>query len=224
MHCWLINSLLYIYSWPEANFVWWHIVKHVNRMLAITKRRPQWLPFGNFQILASLESLVRSLPKVHRSVSEPTLNRSFMTSEETDCHTSPRTPMNTQLWGTFNFLTIGVNWWMCIGSLRRHWVWRIGVCAFITFLALGGVSFSRPQRCAVVSVSNADVNWTCLCCCCCRATALSYKSSFTNVDTHDVLCCTRWLISHLRTMFWYLNIVQMRWEHAMMRLLFFGVD
>lgn len=59
------------------------------------------------QILASLENLVRSLPKVHRSVSEPTLNRTFLSNDESDYLTSPRTPMNTQLWA-FNFLSVAV--------------------------------------------------------------------------------------------------------------------
>ncbi|XP_028967133.1 raf homolog serine/threonine-protein kinase Raf [Galendromus occidentalis] len=45
------------------------------------------------QILASLESLKRSLPKIHRSTSEPTLNRTHLHSEEMQftC-ASPKTP------------------------------------------------------------------------------------------------------------------------------------
>ncbi|XP_015788884.1 raf homolog serine/threonine-protein kinase Raf [Tetranychus urticae] len=50
------------------------------------------------QILASLESLSRSLPKIHRSTSEPTLNRTHIQSEDFwgPVCASPKTPINSQ--------------------------------------------------------------------------------------------------------------------------------
>ncbi|RWS25629.1 serine/threonine-protein kinase A-Raf-like protein [Leptotrombidium deliense] len=50
------------------------------------------------QILASLESLSRSLPKIHRSTSEPTLNRTHLHSEDfwAPVCASPKTPINSQ--------------------------------------------------------------------------------------------------------------------------------
>jgi len=59
------------------------------------------------QVLASLESLMRSLPKIQRCQSEPTLGRDYMQSaaDASDFAftvppvTSPRTPLNTQQWG-----------------------------------------------------------------------------------------------------------------------------
>ncbi|EEB17557.1 cAMP-dependent protein kinase catalytic subunit, putative [Pediculus humanus corporis] len=57
------------------------------------------------QILASLESLVRSLPKIHRSASEPTLNRTRLQSDEfLYMCASPKTPINSQF-GAFPFYT-----------------------------------------------------------------------------------------------------------------------
>ncbi|KAI0238100.1 Serine/threonine-protein kinase B-raf [Lamellibrachia satsuma] len=57
------------------------------------------------QNLAALENLVRSLPKVHRSASEPTLNRTYLQSDECDytyvC-VSPKTPI-TSNFGAFPF-------------------------------------------------------------------------------------------------------------------------
>ncbi|XP_013407073.1 serine/threonine-protein kinase B-raf isoform X5 [Lingula anatina] len=56
------------------------------------------------QILASLESLVRNMPKLHRSQSEPTLNRTHLQSDDFDiiyqC-ASPKTPIGQ--YGAFNF-------------------------------------------------------------------------------------------------------------------------
>jgi len=59
------------------------------------------------QVLASLESLMRSLPKIQRCQSEPTVERGYMQSaaDSNDFAftappvTSPRTPLNTQQWG-----------------------------------------------------------------------------------------------------------------------------
>ncbi|XP_054162999.1 raf homolog serine/threonine-protein kinase Raf-like isoform X2 [Oppia nitens] len=60
------------------------------------------------QILATLEHLLRSLPKIHRSTSEPTLNRTHLQSDDflgTVC-ASPKTPINSQF-GAFPFFTTG---------------------------------------------------------------------------------------------------------------------
>ncbi|XP_035210323.1 serine/threonine-protein kinase A-Raf-like [Stegodyphus dumicola] len=59
------------------------------------------------QILASLESLARSLPKIHRSASEPTLNRTHLQSEDfMYICASPKTPINSQF-GAFPFYSSG---------------------------------------------------------------------------------------------------------------------
>lgn len=57
------------------------------------------------QILANLESLVRSLPKIHRSASEPTLTRTHLNSDDMIylC-ASPKTPINS---GAFPFSMTG---------------------------------------------------------------------------------------------------------------------
>ncbi|KAK2167868.1 hypothetical protein LSH36_23g09012 [Paralvinella palmiformis] len=58
------------------------------------------------QILASLENLIRSLPKVHRSISLPILNRSYLQSDECDyiyACASPKTPINSQYGVAFPF-------------------------------------------------------------------------------------------------------------------------
>ncbi|GFQ98698.1 hypothetical protein TNCT_298821 [Trichonephila clavata] len=61
------------------------------------------------QILASLESLARSLPKIHRSASEPTLNRTHLQSEDfMYICASPKTPINSQF-GAFPYFSAGSN-------------------------------------------------------------------------------------------------------------------
>lgn len=61
------------------------------------------------QILASLESLVRSLPKIHRSASEPILNRTHLQSDDfMYMCASPKTPINSQF-GAFPFFSTGGN-------------------------------------------------------------------------------------------------------------------
>lgn len=59
------------------------------------------------QILASLEGLIRTLPKIHRSTSEPFLNRTPLQSDDFvyQC-ASPRTPIHAQ-YGAFPFYSIG---------------------------------------------------------------------------------------------------------------------
>ena len=67
------------------------------------------------QILASLENLIRSLPKVHRSISLPILNRSYLQSDECDyiyACASPKTPINSQYGVAFPFFqNTGVTYW-----------------------------------------------------------------------------------------------------------------
>lgn len=58
-------------------------------------------------ILSSLESLLHSIPKIHRSTSEPLLNRTQLQSDDLFyvC-ASPKTPVNTQF-GAFPFYPVG---------------------------------------------------------------------------------------------------------------------
>jgi pole hole protein len=58
------------------------------------------------QILASLESLLQSMPKIHRSTSEPLLNRTQLQSDDLLVCASPKTPVNTQF-GAFPFYSLG---------------------------------------------------------------------------------------------------------------------
>ena len=58
-------------------------------------------------ILVSLESLSRSLPKIHRSASEPTLSGSHFQSEDIYfAYALPKTPMNAQF-GAFPLFNTG---------------------------------------------------------------------------------------------------------------------
>ncbi|KAL1132035.1 hypothetical protein AAG570_011643 [Ranatra chinensis] len=58
------------------------------------------------QILSSLESLLQSLPKIHRSTSEPLLSRTQLHSDDLPLCASPKTPVNTQF-GAFPFYSVG---------------------------------------------------------------------------------------------------------------------
>lgn len=61
------------------------------------------------QILASLEALIRSLPKITRSASEPNLNRNQLPSDDfLYACASPKTPVNFQF-GAFPFYPSGGN-------------------------------------------------------------------------------------------------------------------
>ena len=61
------------------------------------------------QILASLEALIRGLPKITRSASEPNLNRTQLQSDDfLYACASPKTPVNFQF-GGFPFYPIGGN-------------------------------------------------------------------------------------------------------------------
>lgn len=54
-----------------------------------------------FQILASIELLARSLPKIHRSASEPSLNRAGFQTEDFSLYAcaSPKTPIQAGGYG-----------------------------------------------------------------------------------------------------------------------------
>lgn len=55
------------------------------------------------QILASIELLARSLPKIHRSASEPSLNRAGFQTEDFSLYAcaSPKTPIQAGGYGEF---------------------------------------------------------------------------------------------------------------------------
>lgn len=81
-----------------------------------------WLFLSPPQILASLESLARSLPKIHRSASEPTLNRTHLQSEDfMYICASPKTPINSQF-GAFPFFS-GSNMWLWRAGLPITGLW-----------------------------------------------------------------------------------------------------
>lgn len=73
----------------------------------------------HLQLLASLEALYTSIPKIKRSKSEPTIHRtdSFDLDFKHMC-ASPKTPINSQFTSKFlfsvlnywHYLTAGVNW------------------------------------------------------------------------------------------------------------------
>ena len=82
---------------------------------------------SSLQILASLESLTRSLPKIHRSTSEPcSLNRARLMSEDVFFAAPPETPISP--FGPFTFFT---------GGLIGYWV---------TAWVLAARSRSRPSN------------------------------------------------------------------------------
>jgi len=58
-------------------------------------------PFALAQILASIELLARSLPKIHRSASEPSLNRAGFQTEDFSLYAcaSPKTPIQAGGYG-----------------------------------------------------------------------------------------------------------------------------
>ncbi|KAK2724193.1 hypothetical protein QYM36_000900 [Artemia franciscana] len=60
------------------------------------------------EILAAVENVSRSLPKIHRSVSEPTLNRTQFQEEMFFGCASPKTPVNSQFGAFPLFVTGGV--------------------------------------------------------------------------------------------------------------------
>lgn len=72
-------------------------------MIATWEARIQSLVFCLFQILASIELLARSLPKIHRSASEPSLNRAGFQTEDFSLYAcaSPKTPIQAGGYGGF---------------------------------------------------------------------------------------------------------------------------
>lgn len=67
--------------------------------MSICSCRPSSLFFN--QILASIELLARSLPKIHRSASEPSLNRAGFQTEDFSLYAcaSPKTPIQAGGYG-----------------------------------------------------------------------------------------------------------------------------
>ncbi len=59
------------------------------------------------QVLVALENLMSSLPKIHRSLSEPILNRTNLHADDlfADSCSSPKTPVNTANLSSFTFVS-----------------------------------------------------------------------------------------------------------------------
>uniref|UniRef100_A0A672KA32 non-specific serine/threonine protein kinase n=1 Tax=Sinocyclocheilus grahami TaxID=75366 RepID=A0A672KA32_SINGR len=78
--------------------------KAMKRLMAdcLKKKREERPLFP--QILASIELLARSLPKIHRSASEPSLNRAGFQTEDFSMYTcaSPKTPIQAGGYGEFS--------------------------------------------------------------------------------------------------------------------------
>lgn len=62
----------------------------------------------SYQILASIELLARSLPKIHRSASEPSLNRAGFQTEDFSLYAcaSPKTPIQAGGYGEYTQLGV----------------------------------------------------------------------------------------------------------------------
>lgn len=72
------------------------------------------------QIHATLELLARSLPKIHRSYSEPSLTKTHLQSDDFlyTCP-SPKTPINSQFTAFPFFSTTSANFWWCFKPSSR---------------------------------------------------------------------------------------------------------
>jgi B-Raf proto-oncogene serine/threonine-protein kinase len=59
------------------------------------------------QVLVALENLMSSLPKIHRSLSEPILNRTNLHTDDlfADSCSSPKTPVNAANLSSFTFVS-----------------------------------------------------------------------------------------------------------------------
>jgi hypothetical protein len=59
------------------------------------------------QVLVALENLMSSLPKIHRSLSEPILNRTNLHADDlfADSCSSPKTPVNAANLSSFTFVS-----------------------------------------------------------------------------------------------------------------------
>ncbi|KAF4020362.1 hypothetical protein G4228_011838 [Cervus hanglu yarkandensis] len=91
------------YLSPDLSKVRSNCPKAMKRLMAecLKKKRDERPLFP--QILASIELLARSLPKIHRSASEPSLNRAGFQTEDFSLYAcaSPKTPIQAGGYGTF---------------------------------------------------------------------------------------------------------------------------
>ncbi|XP_067856036.1 serine/threonine-protein kinase B-raf isoform X1 [Heptranchias perlo] len=91
------------YLTPDLSKVRNNCPKAMKRLMAdcLKKKRDERPLFP--QILASIELLARSLPKIHRSASEPSLNRAGFQTEDFSLYTcaSPKTPIQAGGYGEF---------------------------------------------------------------------------------------------------------------------------
>lgn len=78
----------------------WLVVdrRHIHLLMS-----PLFCVFFFYQILASIELLARSLPKIHRSASEPSLNRAGFQTEDFSLYAcaSPKTPIQAGGYGEY---------------------------------------------------------------------------------------------------------------------------
>uniref|UniRef100_A0A8D0VUU9 non-specific serine/threonine protein kinase n=1 Tax=Sus scrofa TaxID=9823 RepID=A0A8D0VUU9_PIG len=91
------------YLSPDLSKVRSNCPKAMKRLMAecLKKKRDERPLFP--QILASIELLARSLPKIHRSASEPSLNRAGFQTEDFSLYAcaSPKTPIQAGGYGAF---------------------------------------------------------------------------------------------------------------------------
>ncbi|XP_078076416.1 serine/threonine-protein kinase B-raf isoform X5 [Mustelus asterias] len=91
------------YLTPDLSKVRSNCPKAMKRLMVdcLKKKRDERPLFP--QILASIELLARSLPKIHRSASEPSLNRAGFQTEDFSLYTcaSPKTPIQAGGYGEF---------------------------------------------------------------------------------------------------------------------------
>uniref|UniRef100_A0A8C2DWH0 non-specific serine/threonine protein kinase n=1 Tax=Cyprinus carpio TaxID=7962 RepID=A0A8C2DWH0_CYPCA len=92
------------YLSPDLSKVRSNCPKAMKRLMAdcLKKKREERPLFP--QILASIELLARSLPKIHRSASEPSLNRAGFQTEDFSLYAcaSPKTPIQAGGYGEFS--------------------------------------------------------------------------------------------------------------------------
>uniref|UniRef100_UPI00358E6335 serine/threonine-protein kinase B-raf-like n=1 Tax=Myxine glutinosa TaxID=7769 RepID=UPI00358E6335 len=91
------------YLSPDLSKIRSNCPKAMKRLMVdcMKKKREDRLLFP--QILASIDLLARSLPKIHRSASEPSLNRAGFQTEDFSLYTcaSPKTPIQAAGYGEF---------------------------------------------------------------------------------------------------------------------------
>uniref|UniRef100_A0A670J8Y9 non-specific serine/threonine protein kinase n=1 Tax=Podarcis muralis TaxID=64176 RepID=A0A670J8Y9_PODMU len=94
------------YLSPDLSKVRSNCPKAMKRLMAecLKKKRDERPLFP--QILASIELLARSLPKIHRSASEPSLNRAGFQTEDFSLYAcaSPKTPIQAGGYGGFSVI------------------------------------------------------------------------------------------------------------------------